>query len=73
MTRWFWIDGRLSWLLIAVVAFFALSLLVTDYAWRVLVMPSETFLMYVSVIDAALAALLIGLYLLFRQRKTSFQ
>lgn len=58
MTRFFWVDGRLSWPLVAVIGFLTLWLLVLDYVWRVVTVQFETLLIYAVISNVAgLAAL----------------
>ena len=56
MPRWLWTDGRLSWGVVAVVAFVTLSILAFDVAWRVFRLQFDTLAIYAIVIDAAAAA-----------------
>ena len=70
MMRFFWVDGRFCWPFVFVVVFIAISALAADFAWRVLVIPFDTLLIYVLLIDAAAAILLIGGYRFLRRRRT---
>ena len=69
MRRVFWLDGRFSWPLVIAVAFASLSLVLIDYAWRVLILPFETLLLYAVAIDAVFALLMIAIYFVFLRRR----
>jgi hypothetical protein len=49
MTRFFWVDGRLSWPLVALIGFLTIWLLVLDYVWRVVTVQFETLLIFAVV------------------------
>jgi hypothetical protein len=49
MTRLFWVDGRLAWPLVAIIAFLTVSLLILDYVWRVVTLQFETLLIYAAI------------------------
>ena len=68
MTRWIWIDGRLSWPLVASVALFTLSLIAIDLVWRVFVLPFELLLMFALALEVSLAGLLFVSTVLIRRR-----
>jgi hypothetical protein len=55
--------------LVITVALLSASLVIDDFVWRVLVIPVETLLIFVFVIDAVVAGLLIGLAVLIRRWK----
>lgn len=44
MSSWFWADSHLDWIIFCVVVYSLLSLLVTDYAWRVIKVRMVVFL-----------------------------
>jgi MYXO-CTERM domain-containing protein len=65
-----WVDGRLSWPLVAIIVFLAVSLVAVDLAWRVLVMPFDRLLVSAATIDGLVAVLGIGLYFALRRRRS---
>jgi hypothetical protein len=65
-----WVEGRLSWPLVAIIVFFAVSILAVDLAWRVLVMPFDRLLVSAGLIDALVAVLGIGLYFAVRRKRS---
>jgi len=70
--RWFWIDGRFSWAFVSAVLFVTLSLLCADFAWRILIVPFESFLLLTIVVDGVLAVILVAAYRLWRARRIDF-
>ena len=68
MTRLFWIDGRLPWPLVIVVAYVSASLVAADYVWRVLVVPFDTLLLYTVIVDFAIAIVMYAVYRINRRR-----
>ena len=68
MTRLFWVEGRLSWPLVIVLAYLSISLIVADYVWRHVMMSFDTLLLYMIATDTVTAVLLIGAYALYRRR-----
>jgi hypothetical protein len=71
MKRWFWCNGRFGWPLVGTVLFLSVGLLAADFAWRVLVMPSETLAAVVVGVCVVVLLIIIGLRFLARQRKRS--
>ena len=63
--RLIWVEGRLAWPLVITIAYLTLSLIGVDYAWRVFVIPFETLIICMLLIDALVAVLLIALYAVF--------
>jgi hypothetical protein len=66
MMRLFWVDGRLSWLLVIFVVFLTLSLLILDFVWRSFDIAFETLLIYSVICEGAAVILLVLTYLQFR-------
>lgn len=67
MKRWCWIDGRLPWLFVAMVAFVSASAVGFDFAWRVLVLPFESLIIWAALIDTFLAILFVSVYLTMKR------
>jgi uncharacterized sodium:solute symporter family permease YidK len=65
--RLFWVDGRLPWPLVALVAYLSLALIVLDYAWRVIVVQFDTLLLYAFAIAVPLFVLVVALMLRYRK------
>ena len=75
MTRLLWVDGRLSWPLVIVVAYISASVIIVDFVWRIVVLPFDTLLLCVVTIGGSLFVLL-GLLMLLSaraRRKTNFR
>jgi hypothetical protein len=70
MTRIFWVDGRLAWPLVGVIAYLSVSLIVLDYAWRIVTMQFDTLLLYALAIAGPLFAVAVALILRLRGRAT---
>jgi hypothetical protein len=62
MSRWFWTENRFAWPMVAAIVYLCASLIAVDFAWRVIEMPFDTFLLTAAAIDLAAAAILIGIY-----------
>ncbi len=71
MRRWFWIDGRFSWLFVTAVVFLTLLFLTADFAWRVLVIPFETLAIATVLVGVSCVIFSTGLYVLLHLKKTS--
>jgi amino acid transporter len=69
MNRIFWVDGRLPWPLVFAVAFVSALLLVTDFAWRVLVISFGALLVSAILIGGIVAVLLFVAHLRLRRRR----
>jgi hypothetical protein len=54
VSRLIWRDGRFTWWFVGFVVLFAALWLATDIAWRVIVLPFETFLISAVALDALL-------------------
>jgi hypothetical protein len=61
MKRLIWVDGRLAWPLVAIIAYVTASLVLTDYAWRLFVLPVGTLMIGAMLASAAGALLLLAL------------
>ena len=70
--RWIWVDGRLSWPLVAMVVFISAFAIAFDFGWRVLVLPFETYLLIAVLLAAAIAIVRLGICVL-RRRRTARQ
>ena len=68
MKRLIWVNGRLSWPLVAAIAYLSASLIAVDAVWRSVVMPFDTLLIYAVIVDGAVAGLLIALYVVLRAK-----
>lgn len=66
--RLFWRDGRLSWPVVVLVAYFALALFLLDLAWRLFKMPIDELLMYAGAAFAVSFALLLLAFRVFRAK-----
>jgi hypothetical protein len=62
MKGFFWTDGRLSWPVIAIMAYLTTSVVIADYLWRMVVIPFNSLLVYAL----ATAVGLPGVFLLLR-------
>lgn len=67
MRRSAWINGRLAWPLVIVVAYLSMLILLFDFFQRVLVMPFFALVFYEVTFGLAGALLIAGLVLLHRK------
>jgi DMSO/TMAO reductase YedYZ heme-binding membrane subunit len=70
MIRLFWVDGRLSWPLVALVAYLSAGLVILDYAWRVIVVQFDTLLLYAFAIAGPLFIVSVAVMVRYRARRT---
>lgn len=73
--RLIWTYGRFGWPLVAAIGFLSVSLIAADFAWRVLIVSFETFVMGAVLADGLLVLVMIGFYLVLctRFRKPSVE
>jgi heme/copper-type cytochrome/quinol oxidase subunit 2 len=71
MIRLFWVDGRLSWPLVALIAYLSAALVILDYAWRVIVVQFDTLLLYAFAIAGPVFILSVALMLRYRAKRTN--
>jgi hypothetical protein len=67
--RWFWTEGRFSWPLVGSILFLSSAMVLTDLAWRTLVIPVESLI--ASVAGVGVVAVLIFIGVLATRRKRS--
>ena len=63
MMRLIWVDGRLAWPLVIAIVYVTFCVLGFDFAWRLIVLPIGRLVIYAAVLDLAVAALLISLWI----------
>ena len=51
-----WVDGRLSWPLVILIAYVSALMVIFDFCWRILVMPFDQLVLYAVIIGALGAA-----------------
>lgn len=70
MMRLIWTDGRFSWGLIGTIIFITLSIIIFDFAWRLISAQFYTLLIYGAAIDLATAVVVVfGARLLLRGKR----
>jgi hypothetical protein len=66
MLRLVWVDGRLAWPLVGLVVYLTATLILMDYAWRVMQMQFDTLMLYGLAIAGLPLVIAVALLLQFR-------
>lgn len=71
MKQWFWRNGRFGWPLVTAIVLATLVMLVTDLAWRMLVIPAEGLAAVATGMCITAVLIFVGLCHVARRRKPS--